>query len=167
MKALTLTQPWASLVAIGEKRIETRSWKTSYRGPLAIHAAKRMPADAIDICERPPFREALRRHIWGPSGMPCGSVIATARLVDCRPIELCDRCDGCGWHESGKAWKTICCACGGSGGRLIGITISAEEIAFGNFGAGRFAWFLGDIQPRPELIAARGALGLWEWDGQP
>lgn len=40
MKALSLTQPWASLVAVGAKRIETRSWRTSYRGPLAIHAAK-------------------------------------------------------------------------------------------------------------------------------
>lgn len=40
MKAITLTQPWATLVAIGAKRIETRSWATRYRGPLAIHAAK-------------------------------------------------------------------------------------------------------------------------------
>jgi hypothetical protein len=36
MKALTLIQPWASLVAIGAKRVETRGWRTSYRGPLAI-----------------------------------------------------------------------------------------------------------------------------------
>lgn len=39
-KILTLSQPYASLVALGAKRIETRSWRTSYRGPLAIHAAK-------------------------------------------------------------------------------------------------------------------------------
>lgn len=44
MKAVTLWQPWASLVAIGAKTIETRSWATSYRGPLAIHAAARKPA---------------------------------------------------------------------------------------------------------------------------
>lgn len=43
MKALTLWQPWASLVALGAKRIETRSWSTTYRGPLAIHAAARKP----------------------------------------------------------------------------------------------------------------------------
>ena len=41
MKALSLWQPWASLVALRVKTIETRSWSTSYRGPLAIHAAKR------------------------------------------------------------------------------------------------------------------------------
>ena len=40
MKALTLTQPWATLIAVGAKRIETRSWGTSYRGRIAIHAAK-------------------------------------------------------------------------------------------------------------------------------
>src|SRR5271166_4355910 len=43
MKALTLTQPWATLVAIKAKRIETRSWRTSYRGPFAIHAGKSFP----------------------------------------------------------------------------------------------------------------------------
>lgn len=40
MKALTLWQPWATLVALGLKRYETRGWTTLYRGPLAIHAAK-------------------------------------------------------------------------------------------------------------------------------
>ena len=40
MKALSLTQPWASLVADGRKTTETRSWLTHYRGPLAIHATK-------------------------------------------------------------------------------------------------------------------------------
>lgn len=39
VKTLTLLQPWASLVACGAKKIETRSWATKYRGPLAIHAA--------------------------------------------------------------------------------------------------------------------------------
>ncbi len=43
MKAITLHQPWATLVAVGAKRIETRSWATSYRGPLAIHAARTTP----------------------------------------------------------------------------------------------------------------------------
>ena len=44
MKALSLTQPWATLVVIGAKRIETRSWHTSYVGPLLIHAAKAIPS---------------------------------------------------------------------------------------------------------------------------
>lgn len=41
MKAISLWQPWASLVAVGAKKIETRSWATKYRGSLAIHATKK------------------------------------------------------------------------------------------------------------------------------
>ena len=41
MRCLSLWQPWASALACGSKMIETRSWRTSYRGPLLIHAAKR------------------------------------------------------------------------------------------------------------------------------
>jgi len=40
MKALTISQPYASLIASGEKWVENRSWPTGYRGPLAIHAGK-------------------------------------------------------------------------------------------------------------------------------
>lgn len=32
MKAITVIQPWATLLATGKKHIETRSWKTNYRG---------------------------------------------------------------------------------------------------------------------------------------
>lgn len=46
MKALTIWQPWASLLVSGQKKYETRSWATAYRGPIAIHAA--MAAGASD-----------------------------------------------------------------------------------------------------------------------
>ncbi len=42
VRAITLWQPWASLVALGLKRFETRSWPTNYRGKLLIHAATRI-----------------------------------------------------------------------------------------------------------------------------
>src|SRR6202030_3531482 len=90
MKTLTLTQPWATLVALGAKRIETRSWRTSYRGPLAIHAAKRMPKAAISLCWDTPFRAALEAGGYGPGGgtatnpfgLPLGAVIAVTVLID-------------------------------------------------------------------------------------
>lgn len=41
MKIITIWQPWATLIALGIKKFETRSWSTEYTGPLAIHAAKR------------------------------------------------------------------------------------------------------------------------------
>ena len=40
MKALSLMEPWAALIAAGVKSIETRSWRTAYRGPLYIHASR-------------------------------------------------------------------------------------------------------------------------------
>ena len=43
MKAITIWQPWASLIACGAKKYETRSWPTKYRGPIAIHAAAKDP----------------------------------------------------------------------------------------------------------------------------
>lgn len=46
MKVLTLHQPWASLIALGIKTIETRSWSTQYWGPLAIHAGAATPTQA-------------------------------------------------------------------------------------------------------------------------
>ena len=40
MEAITLSEPWVSLVAIGVKGVEMRSWQTSCRGPLAIHSGR-------------------------------------------------------------------------------------------------------------------------------
>jgi len=51
--ALTLTQPWATLGAIGAKKIETRGWRHSLSGTLAIHAAKSFPKWAKDTCNEP------------------------------------------------------------------------------------------------------------------
>lgn len=81
MRGLTLTQPWASLVAAGHKRVETRSWRSNYRGPVAIHAAKGMPAEAKEFAR---LQRALERI---PSPIPCGAIVATATLIGCRPTE--------------------------------------------------------------------------------
>lgn len=78
MKALTLTQPWASLVALGHKRVETRSWSTNYRGPLAIHAAKGFPASARNFASQ----ECALGRLSVISPLPLGAIIATAQLVD-------------------------------------------------------------------------------------
>ena len=85
MKALTLTQPWATLIAIGAKWIETRSWATEYRGPLAIHSARRFPSVARDLCIEQPFFATLSRAGYRASTLPLGMVLATSTLVDCLP----------------------------------------------------------------------------------
>lgn len=74
MKALTVCQPYADMIARGEKIIENRNWPTSYRGPMAIHAGKsRAWLDPEDLDERP--------------DMAFGAVVATAVLVDCVRVE--------------------------------------------------------------------------------
>ena len=67
MKALTISQPYASLIADGEKWVENRTWPTPYRGLLAIHAGK-----ATQYLDRKELAAYLN-----------GCVIAVARLVAC------------------------------------------------------------------------------------
>ena len=94
MKAISLWQPWASAIAFGSKTIETRSWGTHYRGPLAIHASKR--------CVRRELSDLLAfNHVWRGALWPAyqamvsaddriwdflhfGAVVAVADVVDCR-----------------------------------------------------------------------------------
>lgn len=67
MKAITLMQPWATLVAIGAKRLETRSWSTNYRGPLAIHAGANTRFIDPNSPPKPvPARGALALWDWTP-----------------------------------------------------------------------------------------------------
>lgn len=75
MKCLSLIQPWATLIAIGAKRIETRSWKTNYRGELYIHASKRIDNKTLI---RPSFAKALNNQL-----IPTGVIIAKCKLIDC------------------------------------------------------------------------------------
>ena len=149
MKALTLTQPWASLVACGAKRIETRSWAppAALIGQrIAIHAAKGWTEDARFTATTEPFKSALREGyqrglIERPSilDLPRGCVVAIATLVACYPM-------------CGDGWQTV--------QRLL--VEQPRERAFGGYGPGRYAWALRNVRAI-EPIRARGALGLWDW----
>ncbi|MDX5091650.1 ASCH domain-containing protein, partial [Lactobacillus crispatus] len=77
MKAITIHQPWATLIALGEKQFETRSWETKYRGPLAIHAGKKVDKE---ICLEEPFRSVLAKHGITAEILPTGAVVAIANL---------------------------------------------------------------------------------------
>jgi hypothetical protein len=141
MRALTLTQPWATLVALGAKRIETRSWHTKYTGPIAIHAAKGFPRWAKETCWTDPFASLLRPVLenaistWNdPLLLPTGAVLATANL------------DGCRFTSD-----------------VVG-QISEQERALGDYSAGRYAWFLSDVKVFYPPILATGAQGLWRWE---
>lgn len=72
MKAVSVKQPWASMIADGDKDIETRTWYTAYRGRILIVSSKR-PNDE------------------GPAGV----ALAIANLVDCRPMTEADEDRAC------------------------------------------------------------------------
>ena len=75
MQAITLHQPWASLIANGSKQYETRNWSTNYRGPIAIHAGKKQDSSNSRLLEL-----AGASNI---SELPAGAVVAIAELIDC------------------------------------------------------------------------------------
>ena len=83
MNALTVKQPWAWFIAHGHKRIENRTWPTSYRGPLAIHAGK--SADTLTAHTLDALRQ-LDIPVPRPSELTMGAIIGVVELVGC--IEL-------------------------------------------------------------------------------
>lgn len=156
MKALTLTQPYASLVIWEEKWLETRSWSTTYRGPLAIHAAKAIPSDLMermkDEClnSRGWFWDAFKRNwIAYPTALPRGAVLGTVELVNCVPVERVHVVRTMDLQRTEIH----------HGEYLAGY----QDEAFGDFSPGRYAWVLGNPVRFEQPIPARGALGLWEW----
>jgi hypothetical protein len=77
MKALSVKQPWASLIAAGLKILEVRSKRTTHRGPLVI-CSSQQPARG-DL----PYRASAR--LPESETYPLGVTLCTVELVDCRP----------------------------------------------------------------------------------
>jgi hypothetical protein len=137
VKALTLTQPWAAAVAAGVKHVETRSWSTNYRGPLAIHAAKGMTAGDL----------AFAHHLRGLELLPEATVIALAARPDLSRGVVIARC----------VLVDVVPV------RLV-VALTTEERLLGDYSPGRYAWILEDIEPIDPPVPARGRLGLWTWE---
>jgi hypothetical protein len=81
IKALSLWQPWATAIALGKKRYETRSWKTSYRGRLLICSAKK-PLDEVALHTS----SFVIKGVFNPELFPLGVSICTCDLMDCLQI---------------------------------------------------------------------------------
>lgn len=130
-RALSLTQPWATLMAIDAKRVETRSWSMSFRGWVAIHASKGFPQECQWVCYQKPFAGALGAAGFNTAkDLPRGQIIAIAEIYDCRPT----------YH--------------------VGHEIN-EERAFGDYSHGRYAIFTRGVRRLKWPIQVKGALGLW------
>jgi len=84
MKAITLYQPFAGLIALGLKKNETRGWKTNYRGPLLIHAAKRPMFDFQWMHVNGIL--TLHKSRFKIQSLPLGALVCKANLIDCQQI---------------------------------------------------------------------------------
>lgn len=145
MKALSLIQPWGTLIALGEKKIETRSWKTNYRGPILIHAGKKIDKE---VCKSYPFYDILMPLNYHNGNLPTGLIIAKCDLIDCLKIEN-------PIYEGGIFKPKL------SNGETVMIH---NEFYFGDYSPGRFAWMLDNIEILKEPIPAKGQLGLWNFE---
>jgi hypothetical protein len=131
MRAISLWQPWASAVANGVKKIETRHWHTWYTGPIAIHAAQRRTGEMAAIfdgllVDHPEIMKAFVDCAEDDFKLlPFGAVVATATLVECVRTEAL---------------------------RSVPLT----ESALGNYANGRFGWILKDVKKLPEPIPCIG-----------
>ena len=135
MPALTLWQPWCSLVLVGAKVHETRSWpipERLYGRRLALHAGSGRPPASM-ISEE---LDALCVRHWGPDwreGLPMGMVLAT------------------------------CTASGHARTEVLSGSAGADDLASGIWTPGRWAWRLDDVLELPRPVRASGAQGIWTW----
>lgn len=139
MKVITIRQPWATLIALGEKRFETRSWRTKYREKIAIHAGKNIDKAA---CQQEPIRSVLAKHGYNSENLPTGVILATCKLSDCL-----------------KVTENLAMAAFLDNHEMV----TDNEYYFGDFSEGRYAWELQDIQALKNSIPAKGQLSLWEY----
>lgn len=121
IKALSLWQPWASLIALGAKKFETRSWDTAHCGPLLICASMKRSRELENLCKLSPFSQAL-------DGIDpfefCGQALCIVEIEQTYQIERdCMNIAGC-------RFKSEC------------PLPTGNEIAFGDWTPGRFAWEL-------------------------
>ena len=134
MKALTLIQPWASLIAEGHKRIETRSWRAPsliIGKRIAIHAGKKVEKGADDFEWRAMLRQLLGDG-W-EARIPKGAIVATAILSSVEQCTLSNR-------------------------------PGAPELWLGDYAPGRFMWHLHDVIRLEKPLPCRGYQNFWSLD---
>lgn len=135
MKAITLWQPWASLWAIQAKKYETRSWATNYRGQIAIHSAKKDPQTIFRTLPTDvqfAMSPFLLEHFLLWDNVPLGAILGYGELVDCHLMTP----------------------------ELIAKQ-TPQELLFGDWTPGRYAWEIANVKLLPEPVPYKGAQGLW------
>lgn len=136
IRALSIRQPWAWAIAIGEKPVENRTWETGYRGLLAIHASMTVDRAGLDD---PLILQAICDRGFTIEDEPSkqGAVIAVAELYGCHRSPDSDGLSGC--RQSQRSFR-LC-------------SDWARD--------GQFHWRLSGVRPLAESVPCKGRLGLW------
>lgn len=132
MKAISLWQPWATLVVVGAKEYETRSWSVKPGQLLAIRAAKRFDKMQREFCKEEPFRETLGWAGYSIDTLPLGAVVGVVKVLEVM--------------QTGAVLESL----------------SRKELAFGNYGPGRYAWKLEVVKQFVSPIPMLGMQWLFE-----
>ena len=153
MKAISLWQPYATLLAGGAKSVETRGWHMSHRGPLLVHAAKKWDGRLADLCRLNVFATALERCGYSSStALPFGAIVGAVEVVDCVPVERVafqDRDDLSGLIDLTPP--------GGPG-----LWVGPTERAFGDYTARRYAILCRNARAFREPVPCKGQQMLWD-----
>ena len=142
MNAITLWQPWATLMADGYKTIETRSWYSGKFGPMAIHAGKHWDNQTKAMCRSWPWVEALPL-----TELPLGCVVAIGEFCACRRVL---------WPEAREADRQL---------EKSMLKSSLSEYYWGDFSEGRWLWIFRNVHAI-EPVPAVGKQGIWKWEGK-
>lgn len=173
MKAITLWQPWASLIALEVKTIETRSWPApaSLIGKrIAIHAAARKVPYPLPIAGltgvysvgRPGISVGMYLPDIGHVHLPLSAVVATAELRACVPmVDWLERLDApylrVGNDPKGRPLP-LRLRPSNTGPSML---VEAQR-PYGDFAPGRWAWILDDIETLDKPLPATGRQRLWD-----
>ena len=158
MRALTVWQPRATLLAHGIKKHETRSWAPPHRligQRIAIHAAARK----VNVADM----DSLLRAINTSGFVMKNKILDVIRLTPTPFFESLPLGAVLGTAKLAEAFKML----GETPVSLIDGTsqppIDDLERALGDFSPGRYAWKYTDIELFDEPIPAKGKQRLWEW----
>ena len=124
------------------KRFETRSWPTSYRGPLAIHASLKPDFEFLE--DLPIGATIALLPATRVDELPLGAVVGAARLVDVLRMP----------EKHGDQIDLIC-------SRLGEAYDWQTEMELGNWHGGRYAWLLADAVELDRPMTTRGYQGLF------
>ncbi len=135
MKAISVMQPWAQLLVCGVKKYETRTWRTSHRGLLYIHAGIGLSDDMRERSVREPMRSLLKKQgISRVMELPRGALVGTVELTDCIDTDA------------------------------LADSLSDEQRALGDFRSRRWAWQMTNPRRLAEPILCAGNGGVFNVD---